>query len=181
MTERRVQIGTVTTVSPSKREVRVKVRRGRAKEFESLEWVRLRKRDGEEFRCRVIQARVTGDKGILKLGPGITRDSVAGMKGYAVELLASEMKHARGSAYDPDELVGLNAHAHDGERLGVIAAIIETKANAVIEIEKRNGGSILVPLIDEVIENVDLDKKVLVLKEMAPYAVDDDDTAPRIA
>lgn len=174
MAERTIHIGTVTAVNPARRELRVTVVKGRTREFEAPEWLRVVRRDGHEARCRVARTRHSGNSAIVALAPGVTRDSVAEMKGAAIVVRENEQRPRNAAEFDLDELVGLSVRALDGTEIGTIVVAYETKANGVIEIEKKSGGTLLLPAIESVIDDIDWDGRAMVVRDIAPYAVDED-------
>lgn len=187
MAEPRIHIGSVTAVNPARRELRVEVATRWVRELDGMDWIRLVLRDGEEMRCRLASTR-RGPLGrgngiaIVPLFAGVTRDNVARMKGASVVVLESEVKAASASPeFAAAELVDLKVYAEDGTFLGRVVEAFETAANSVLEVEKPEGGIMLVPAIDAVIAGVDWDAGRLVVHDLAPYVVDDEDAnGPRL-
>ena len=62
------------------------------------------------------------------------------------------------------DLIGLDT-IYEGNIFGKVVDIMKTKANDILVV-KNNGKEVLVPLVDVYIENVDLDKKNIVLKNL---------------
>jgi 16S rRNA processing protein RimM len=61
------------------------------------------------------------------------------------------------------QLLGLSVYCDDGKALGEIAEILETGANDVFIVRNETGDEILLPAIESVIRNVDLERgKVIV-------------------
>jgi len=59
------------------------------------------------------------------------------------------------------ELLGLSVATEDGKMLGVLDHIIETGANDVFVVISEAGKEILLPVIPDVLRNIDLDKKLI--------------------
>ena len=57
------------------------------------------------------------------------------------------------------EILGLEVLTEEGQHLGIVADWIETGANGVFVVRPPEGKDILLPDIEEVILNIDLDKK----------------------
>jgi 16S rRNA processing protein RimM len=72
-------------------------------------------------------------------------------------------------------LLGLTVVGEGDAVLGTITELIETRANDVIEVAKPGGGSLLLPVIEQVIESVDLETGRVYVGDIAPYVVDDED------
>lgn len=56
------------------------------------------------------------------------------------------------------DLVGLAVMTDEGEKLGTLREVIQTGANDVYEVFMENGKSVLLPVIDECVLDVDLEK-----------------------
>jgi len=177
MAESDSQIGYVTAVNPSRRELRVKTRNRYADRFENMAWIGLVLKDGESMRCRVESARFGDGSAIVALRPGVTRDNVARLKGAAVSDPGGSGGPPVGA--DLDELEGLRVETLDGTPLGDIATAFETKAHGVLEIDTPDGGKLLLPATKEVIDTIDLDSGKVVVRDIAPFAVYDDDDTPQ--
>lgn len=67
---------------------------------------------------------------------------------------------------EPDEyfitdLIGLKVLTEDGELLGTLKDVLETKANDVYVVEMKNGKELMVPAIADCILEVDLEQSVM--------------------
>lgn len=164
-------IGRITGVVPGKREIRVAPELGREDEFDDPEWVRV-ERDGQrQFRCRVANVRETSHGVVLQLTAGMPKDWVAELKGGRIVLGEGEGVGGE-KGYTLQDLPGFRVLNSDETVLGVVETVYETPANAVIEIAKNGGGTVLVPVLDETIDSVDVEDEVIVVKDIGPYAVD---------
>lgn len=180
MSGRDVKIGRVTAVSPGRRELRVRVERGRDAEFEEMTWVRLRLPDGETTRCKVVRSRVSAKGAILELAAGVPRDKVAEARGSTVVAWPQDLKNAERAHDDFSQVEGFAVVKGGGLCVGHVTAVFETAAHPVLEIEKPGGGHLLLPAVPEVIEDLDWEGQKLVVGDLAPFAVDDDeDDLPR--
>lgn len=67
--------------------------------------------------------------------------------------------------YYRDQIRGLKAYNQNGEFMGIVISVEETKgAQNNIRIQKEDGAEFLVPFINEFIGNVDLEKQILMVK-----------------
>jgi len=173
MADERTKIGTVTSVNPHRREVRVKVERRRATEFEEMDWFRVVLRDGKELRCRVVSVRCEDDVAIIMLGAGTTRDNVRLMRSCEVVADAASATVAKRDAFDVEAMVGMTVRSMNGSVLGIIVAGFKAPGNDVAETEMTTGSSVLLPVIEEVILDIDWENKVVLVGDIGPFAVDD--------
>lgn len=87
---------------------------------------------------------------------GIFRNSL-------VYVRADEIPTLEAGEYYHHELIGLGVREETGDYLGVVTGILETGANDILVVTLENGTEALLPMIDEVVLNVDLkDGEVLV-------------------
>lgn len=181
MVDGTTHIGFVFATNPARRELRIKVAKGRKPEFEELEWIHLALTDGESMRCRVASARPATNAVIVVLTAGATRDSVARMKGAAVVADESALTPRGDAGLDPSEWIGFKVRGADGTAIGDVAGVLETKANDVLEIERAGGGSMLLPAIEQVILEIDMNERIIVVGDLTPYAVvDESDEGSRL-
>ncbi|WP_457678761.1 ribosome maturation factor RimM [Thermovibrio sp.] len=62
-----------------------------------------------------------------------------------------------------EELIGLPVYTEEGEKVGVIKSVFEQPASHILEVEREDGKTILIPFIEQFVKEVDLEnKKVLV-------------------
>ena len=59
------------------------------------------------------------------------------------------------------DLIGCDIVLESGEKLGTLKDVITTAANDVYEVEKADGGEILIPAIKDCILETDIEKKVI--------------------
>ena len=137
-----------------------------------MTWLRLVLCDGVELRCRVASVR-TGETGVrVALGPGVPRDKVARMKGAAVVVEPSERAALPEADYDTCELLQFEVLDDKGKCLGRIVEAYETGAHGVIEVEKPGGAIILLPAIEQVITDIDFERGVVHVGNIAPFVVE---------
>jgi len=170
MAAHRVEIGRIRSVNAARRELRI----GMARETlpADVEWLFVTGIDGRETRCRV--ERIKGD--IATLAVGVTRDAVSRMRGATVcadvNVVVDDWQN-RLTALDGFEVVD-----EAGVCLGTVVAVYATNANEAIEVERPDGGSFLLPVIDCVIASMDMKRGVMAVKDIAPYTVES--TNPRV-
>ncbi len=172
---RHVSIGRVRSVNPVRRELHIDMGRGRRSEFENVEWLRVVLDSGETLRCRVAALRVDSDKkATATLVPGVSKDAVRNMKGAQVVVVEDELRPRNKWDFAPEELTEMTVATVSGEVLGTVAGAFETRAHIVMEVEKQNGGSFLLPAVPEVLKEIDFDARRIVVLDIEGFAVDDD-------
>jgi len=175
MSDSWIDIGGVRSVNPARREIRVAAKGAHVHEFDELEWLRVAFSSGECIRCKVDEARPHGDLFVIRFAPGVPRDTVGRMKGATVVVGRDDQKVRVPGAYHLSDLPGLTVVTEAGAVLGQIVDALATGANDVIEIEKAGGGTMMLPVIEQVVVAVDVAAARFVVGDIAPYVVDEDD------
>lgn len=174
MAESNRQIGRVRSVNPARRELRVTPLPGSAHVFERLEgWVTCARADGAEMRLRLLESKTRDGDVRLRLAPGVTRDTVGGLRGAAV-LWDQPMPPAEDGAFEPAALAGMAVETPDGRRLGVVTDTFETAANAALRVRREDGGTVLLPVAGALIREVDWSDRVIRVRDIAPFAVEEE-------
>ena len=115
--------------------------------------------DQLERQVKLVAGRVTS-KGVQAQLEGVTdRNQAAQLRGSLISVARGELPAPRAGEYYWDDLLGLDAYAPSGERLGRIVDIRAAPAHALLAIAgERDGRAIehLVPLVNERLLAVDL-------------------------
>lgn len=167
-------IGVVGSVNPARRELRVRLDAGSRVPETHREWVRLELPDGTTLQCKVLEARGGPETAILRLGAGTSRDTVARLRG-ARAALGVEVPGETRTGFDPATWVGMRLVDAAGNAAGVIEDVFFTPAHGVFRIARPNGRTALLPAVEELIERVDFDAGVVVVGDIAPHMVEDED------
>lgn len=116
---------------------------------------------GSEYQAReVIATRWKNNLMLLKLEGYDNPESARELTGKDVFAAVKDLPSLPEGRYYHHQLVGLTVWEGE-EKLGVLAAIMETGANEVYIIDQPDGKELLIPAIPEVIQKVDLDQKRL--------------------
>jgi 16S rRNA processing protein RimM len=171
MTEAWIEIGAVKSVNPARRELRILAVSGREHQFESVTWLRLAFPDGAVKRHRVETVRVNREGVIVMLAPGVPRDAVAEMKGASVVISEEERRPRPDGLWEPEDLLGLQVKDEQDRVVGVVSAVASSPAHDILEVELKEGGTMLLPVVDHVVIGVDLEQGTLRVGDIGPYAV----------
>jgi ribosomal 30S subunit maturation factor RimM len=184
-----VAVGVVLSVNPNRREVRLKPLPDGAHELEQRPWLRLRMRGDEIVRCRVETFAWHNETALITVAAGVPRDLVGRLKGAVAVLRRDERTLPPGQAWFREELPGCRVESENGEWVGVLKDLYTTptaanradgtvartagpRAGDVAVIERPDGSVVLAPLIDAVVRQWDAERGVLVVGDLAPYAVE---------
>jgi 16S rRNA processing protein RimM len=99
---------------------------------------------------------------LLKLGGCDDRNSADELRGMLVQIPIEEAVPLEEGEYYHFQLLGVRVETEDGEWLGQVVQVLETGAHDVYVV-RGSRGEILLPAVDEVVLELDLDSKRMVV------------------
>jgi 16S rRNA processing protein RimM len=109
---------------------------------------------------RVASVREQGDGLVALIHELADRDLAQLCKGLRLFVKRSSFPSAAEGEYYWVDLIGLEVHNRQGERLGAVAGLMQTGPHSVLRIESRDGAGKsmerLVPFVDAYVDSVDL-------------------------
>jgi 16S rRNA processing protein RimM len=117
--------------------------------------------EGRWQQHRVAESAVHGSMVVARLEGFTDRDTAAGLRGIDVAVPRAVMPENREGEFYWNDLLGMEVRNRDAAKLGFVAKILETGANAVLVVQGEH--ELLVPFIQDVIVNVDLKARQLVV------------------
>ncbi len=119
---------------------------------------------GENRSTMYIKTSRPHHKGLLLSFEGITDPVQAGAyRNQMLCVFADDRPELPDGEYYHHQLLGLQVITDQGQMLGVLADILQTGSNDVYIVRSDAGADILLPAIDSVMLNVDLDRKEMVV------------------
>jgi len=88
-------------------------------------------------------------------------ESTADLRNQNVYISAAEIPALPEGEYYHHQLIGLRVVNKDGEEIGILDDILETKANDVYVVKGPNGEEHLIPAVDEFILEINLAQQVI--------------------
>lgn len=64
------------------------------------------------------------------------------------------------------DLIGMSVVSDDGESIGEVADVLQTGANDIYEVKRKGEKPLLIPVIDDVVLNIDTDSSVITVHLM---------------
>lgn len=111
----------------------------------------------------VQRARLQGHFVLLKLADVDSREAAERWRNALVVVPEQERVRLPRGHYFWEDVIGLEVHAEDGERLGRVREILQTGANDVYVVD-TDGGELLVPAIKDVVQRIDPTKGEMVVR-----------------
>ena len=96
---------------------------------------------------------------ILKIKEITSIDELMPYKGKDLLVTRDQAVKLEENEYFICDLIGLRVVTDEGEDFGVLTDVIQTGANDVYEVKRPDGKEVLLPVIDECILDVDLEKQ----------------------
>lgn len=129
---------------------------------------------GEKHTRMVVTSHRLHNEGVLLGFEGITTPEQAGRyRNQYLYVTASDAEELPEGEYYFHELLNLKVIDDTGKILGVLTEIVETGANDVYVVTDALGAEILLPAIPEVIQEVDLDAKLMKIHLLPGLAGDE--------
>ncbi len=133
--------------------------------FEEIEYVYVKKR--EEY-TRLDIARIKYQKGnIIVRFPQIKDINEA--EKYKNQIIYAEREmlgELPEGVYYIADLIGLDVVKEDGEKVGTVADVINTGSNDIYDVKREGKKNLLIPVIDDVVLNVDIENKKITVRMM---------------
>ncbi len=160
-----IAIGKVRRPYGVRGEVKVQLLTDFPERFKDLQTVYI---DGEPF--TIERRRFVADGILLKFAGIDTPEGAAFLRNRLIEIPVSEAVPLPPDTYYFFQILGLEVVTTAGEVLGQVVDIIVTGANDVYVVRSAGGREILLPAIEDVIKEVDLEANRL-LVELLPGLV----------
>ncbi|WP_028611063.1 ribosome maturation factor RimM [Paenibacillus harenae] len=128
----------------------------------------LNEESGASLEVKVISSRAHKNVYIVKLEGFHDINLVEKYKGWVLKVSESDLIELDDGEYYYHEIIGCRVVTEEGEELGVISEILSPGANDVWVVDRPKGAGkpILIPVIDDVLINVDKQEKVVTVRLM---------------
>ena len=177
--DEQTHIGRVERVSPGNRTIRIEMAKSYVAYAMTLPVLRCKQKDGTILRCRVETAKPSKEGLAVTMVAGVPRDTIAQLKNNRIVVPSDEVQRDT-EHYDTDELIGLQVNTPAKTEVGIVTGAFDTKASGMAEVELSNGVPILLPIVPEIVAQVDWTSNTLHLCSDAPIEAamneDNDDT-----
>jgi len=120
----------------------------------------------EEEEITIASGRVAGKLWLLRPEGVDSPEEAAGFTNREFWVERSQLPPLPEGQYFSQDILGSSVFDEDGSEIGVIDNIIPTGANDVWQIARTGGGEILIPVIPDVVRDVDIENRKIVVKLM---------------
>lgn len=127
-------------------------------EFEDIECVYVKIKS--EYKPLTVQSvRYQKNNLIVKFEEFNDINEILPYKGMTLYCDRDELGELPEGVYYIVDLIGLNVVNEEGESVGVIADVFNTGANDIYDVKREGKKNLLLPVIDEVVKKIDIEKK----------------------
>lgn len=119
-----------------------------------------------EEKLRVERSRDQKNVYIVKFQGLDDINAVLPYKGWAVKVEADQRAKLEPDEYYYRDIIGATVNLEDGSTFGVVEDILKPGANDVWVVKRPQGKPVLLPVIDEVVLNVDIAAKTITIDLM---------------
>jgi len=156
-------IGRILKAHGVRGEMRVEILTDKPERFTWLEEVYIGKDDPQLKKIEAV--RFHKSWALLKLQDCDDRDAANLLRSQLVQVPESEAIPLEEGEYYLHQLIGLRVQTEEGEYLGSITEVIETKANNVFVV-KKDSAEILLPDISEVIREIEFESGIVTVRPL---------------
>lgn len=153
-----LEVGKIVNTHGLKGEVKVLTWTDSPEIFEKIKYVYVNRKDGME---KLTIKHVKYQKGNIIVKFAEINDVDVAVK-YKEQILTAKREmlgDLPDGAYYIADLIGIEVYDEYDKKIGVLDNILQTGSNDVYEVKRDNNKPLLLPVIDDVILNVDLENK----------------------
>ncbi|RUS46395.1 ribosome maturation factor RimM [Cohnella sp. AR92] len=121
---------------------------------------------GSPFEIEVVSSREQNNLFIVKLKGYDNINQIEKYKGWELKVTEDERVELEEGEYYFRDIIGCEAVTEDGEKLGTITDILSPGANDVWVVKRPKGKELMLPVIDEVVLDVDVPAKTVKVRLM---------------
>lgn len=103
---------------------------------------------------------------IVTVGGVDTREAAEALRGQDVYIRQSDAAPLEADEYFLHDLPGLRVETVAGETIGTVKEVIETGANEVLVVTRPEGGEALIPMIKDVVKQLDVAGGLIVVEPL---------------
>jgi 16S rRNA processing protein RimM len=97
-----------------------------------------------------------GAEMIVTLGGVTTREAAEALRGQEVFMRDSDALPLESDEYFLHDLPGLRVRTADGAEIGTVREVLDNPANEVLVVKRVEGGDVLIPMIKDVVQQLDI-------------------------
>lgn len=134
-------------------------------DFENIEYVYVKKKTGEE-KLHISSIKYQKNNLIIKFAEIKDINEAELYKNLVLYVERDMLGELPEGVYYIADLLGSKIITTDGEEIGEIADVFNTGANDIYDVKREGKKNMLIPVIDEIVKNIDIEKKIITIEMM---------------
>ena len=118
----------------------------------------------EPVPATVQSARIHKNTYLLKFAEFDNINDVERFRGGTLKVPEEDLVELPEGEYYYHEIIGCRVVTEDGQEIGTVSDILHTGANDVWTVKRMNGKDVLVPVIDDVVLDVNVSERVITIR-----------------
>lgn len=160
-----LEVGKIVNTHGLKGEVKVIAWTDSPYDFEDIEKVYIKSKS--ETKCLAVEnVRYQKNNLIVKFNEFDDINEVLPLKNTILYAYREDLPSLPDGAHYIVDLIGLDVVTEDGETIGVVADVFNTGANDIYDVKRPGKRNLLLPVIDEVVKNIDINGRQITVNIM---------------
>lgn len=156
------EIGQIVNTSGLKGILKIKPFTDDIKKFSNLKTIYIKTKSGlTEF--KIEQVRYVKNMVMLKLAGIDTVEEAEKYRNLYIKILRDQEEELEEGSYYVVDILGCKVNTDANQELGKIVDVFQTGSNDVYVVKDEQGKQILLPAIKQVIKNVDIKNKIIIV------------------
>ena len=156
------EIGQIVNTSGLKGILKIKPFTDDIKKFSNLKTIYIKTKSGlTEF--KIEQVRYVKNMVMLKLAGIDTVEEAEKYRNLYIKILRDQEEELEEGSYYVVDILGCKVNTDANQELGKIVDVFQTGSNDVYVVKDEQGKQILLPAIKQVIKNVDVKNKIIIV------------------
>ncbi len=134
-------------------------------DFENIDYVYVKKKTGEE-KLHISSIKYQKNNLIIKFKEIKDINEAELYKNLVLYVEREMLGELPEGVYYIADLLGSKVVTADGGEIGIIADVFNTGANDIYDVKREGKKNMLIPVIDEVVKNIDIENKIITIEMM---------------
>lgn len=160
-----LEAGKIVNTHGLRGEVKVVTWTDYPEDFEDIEYVYVKRKTGDE-KLHISSIKYQKNNLIIKFSEIKDINEAEKYKNQILYVEREMMGELPDGVYYIADLIGSSVIDENGEEIGVIADVFNTGANDIYDVKREGKKNLLIPVIDDVVKEIDIENKVIRIEMM---------------
>lgn len=159
-----LEVGKIVNTHGLKGEVKVIPWTDSPEDFEDIPYIYIRRKTNDE-KLTVSNVKYQKNNLIVKFKEINSIDEAEKYKNMVIHADRNDLWELEEGVYYIADLIGLEVYDENG-KIGVLADVFNTGANDIYDVKREGKKNLLLPVIDDVVKNIDIENKRITVHVM---------------